>query len=118
MRGRIYQTIDEAIQAAAFRSGKQVKALAGEMDMGRSEFSLKASGQGRFFNPVELVLLQRRAHEYSVLYTMADLLGFERPAPKSQDLQRVLLPLFDQLEPMQEALDILRAVRKQQGGGE
>src|SRR5262249_40540714 len=75
----------------ATASGKPMKVLAAELDWAPSELSMRTtlSGDSARAFPADdehLVKLMRLTGDPSILFTLADLLGFERPVPKREQL--------------------------------
>ncbi len=115
MRGKTFNNIEDAILQTSYRSGREPKNIYSDMDMGRTEFQQKATTQGRFFNPRQLIHLQSLTKEYSILYTMCDMLGFDRPNPKTKDLNKMLGPLFEHLPEIEGAIHAIKKAAEEQG---
>jgi len=82
MSGRILPSVREALFATATGARQPMKVLAGELDMSPSELSHKTTlgGDNSKSFPCDdehLVRLMKVTNDYSVLYTLADLCGFE-----------------------------------------
>lgn len=114
MNGRVFSSLREAIHATATASRLPMKALASELDWSPSELSMRTTlggDSGRAFpaDDEHLIRIQRVTDDVSVLYTMADLLGFEvvpkkeRTAALLAEVQRDLRELMPR---MQMVLDI------------
>src|SRR5574337_1239039 len=114
MTGRVYGSLREALHATATGAKLPMKALAAELDWSPSELSMRTTlggDNGRAFpaDDEHLIRIQRVTEDASVLYTMADLLGFEllpkreRTAELLAQVQRDLRQLMPR---MQMVLDI------------
>lgn len=106
--GRAYLSLRDAIHATASGSRMPMKMLAGELDWSPSELSMRIalSGDNARVFPADdehLVKLMRVTGDHSVLYTLADLMGYtvepkrerlgERIAELKGDIDRAVTTL-------------------------
>ncbi len=96
---RVFPSVREAVHGTATGAAQPMKALAAELDWSPSELSMRTTlggDSGRAFpcDDEHLIKLMRLTQDYSVLFTLADLCGFElqpkkeRIAEMVQELQR------------------------------
>jgi len=93
-QGRVFPTIREALHATATGAPQPMKALAGELDWSPSELSMRTTlgGESTRAFPADdehLVKLMRVTGDYSVLFTLADLCGYEL-RPKEQRTAEII----------------------------
>jgi len=93
--GRVYGSLRDALHATATGARVPMKALAAELDWSPSELSMRTTlggDNGRAFpaDDEHLIKLQRVTEDVSVLYTMAELLGFE-VVPKRERTAELLV---------------------------
>jgi len=97
MTGHVFPTIREALNATATGAQQPMKALAAELDWSPSELSHRTTLGGDSLKPFpaddeHLVKLMRVTGNASVLFTLADLLGYE-VRPKEARLGELLAEL-------------------------
>ena len=95
--GRVLPSLLEALHSTATGSGMPMKALAGELDWSPSELSHRTTLGGESLKPFpaddeHLVKLMRVTGDYSVLFTLADLCGYEL-APKKERQAEMIVEL-------------------------
>jgi len=112
--GRIFPSLREAIHGTAVTSKLPMKALAAELDYSPSELSMRTTLGGdssRHFpaDDEHLVKLLRVTGDHSVLFTLADLLGYE-VRPKEARTAELLVSLQGEIRALmpriQMALDL------------
>jgi hypothetical protein len=107
--GRVFGSLRDALHATATGAKLPMKALAAELDWSPSELSMRTTlggDNGRAFpaDDEHLIRMQRVTEDVSVLYTMADLLGFEvlpkreRTAELLVQVQRDLRELMPRIQ--------------------
>jgi hypothetical protein len=101
-QSRVFSSVREALHATATGAAQPMKALAAELDWSPSELSMRTTlggDNGRAFpcDDEHLVKLMRITQDYSVLFTMADLCGFEL-APKRERLAEMVMEMRHSLE--------------------
>lgn len=110
MKGRVCSSIRDAIHATATSNG-QMKPLAAELDWSPSEFSRRTTlGEDNTLTfPADdrLIRLQQLTHDYSVLMTMADLLGFDL-RPKENRFPELLAATGHQVAELVRTFEQLR----------
>lgn len=108
---RVFGTLREAIHATASQSGMSLRALAGDLDWSPSELSMRIALGGdsaRAFpaDDAHLVRMMQVTKNYSVLATLADLLGFDI-TPKEQRMPEIAARLSAQFAEAMPALQLV-----------
>lgn len=88
MKGRPFLTLRESIHSTATMNGP-MKELAPQLDWSPSELSMRVTLGGDSARPFpaddeHLIQIQRITGDYSILFTMAELLGYELQPKKDR----------------------------------
>jgi hypothetical protein len=108
---RVFPSLRESIHATATTGKLSMKALAAELDYSPSELSMRTTLGGdsaRAFpcDDEHLVKLMRITQDFSVLFTMADLCGFELQ-PKKERIAEMVAELQRTVETLGPRMQML-----------
>ena len=97
----MFPTLREAIHATATGARQPMKALAADLDWSPSELSMRTTlggDNGRTFpaSDEHLIRLMRVTGDYSILYTIAELTGYE-VQPKRDRMPEIAMQLRGEL---------------------
>lgn len=121
MTGRVFPSLREAIHATATGAKTPMKALAAELDWSPSELSQRTTlgGEGQRPFPASdehLVKLQRITGDCSILFTMAELLGYELQ-PKRERIGALIAEVQADAKELNSKLQLLLDLKPADGAG-
>lgn len=111
MSGRAFPTLRESIHAVATSGRPSMKILAGELDWSPSELSMRTTlgGDSSRAFPLDeehLIKLMRVTGDYSPLFTLAELCGYE-VAPKQERIGEMVSELKQEAQRLASRLQLV-----------
>lgn len=111
MKGKVCGSLKESVHASATATGMALKAVAAELDWSPSELSMRIALWGdnaRAFpcDDEHLVKMLRVTGDHSVLFTLADLLGYECK-PKTENFGELLQDVHSQAKALMPKLQLV-----------